>query len=1486
MKNKIVALCSLLMIVATAYADDLEVYTSSGSDAKVLFVLDASGSMLLTDAGERTGEFKNTRMQTLNNALRAVTEQSIARGKGNKLQFGMTWFGGLSGSGIKLPMRSLSSPVTDLPNVSQSDSAPGEEIAFSDLFLNTAKNIFPVDMYDSAYYTLEVADLWKGEPFDEDSSFEITNVFACSESGYGAHPTAIDVSSVDGFKQTYASTYQSTGFADDNSTVGGILTDPAARPLSWAGVNNGAWADKNGNAMPATWIQRCPAIPPECTLSGGTTRYWNPSADCFTRTVPSAPIKPFLGEWRTCEIGSWTEVRACQSPMIAMLNDTVTLQTPTVDALFESSRYFRGENVFFGNRDRFPTWDQERGRFFDDLIAKDYRGSFKIASGYPGNMERWTGNDSRSYSAVDPFNRDFRTSGWLWGWRAVNPAAVTAETRDKRREFISESLWESYDAEHILANDVFKYHCVYGAREGLWSLFGSSFHACNIQESPYTALTDAINTNEFSVDELREIDLQGTSDYPSPGESEYFDCETRDFTTATCNLNRTCNGDGSDCEDRLFPTRELCEAEEGGIWLEGDGSNVVCDFRVKSLQQYESPVSECSNNAIILISDGSPTSNSADNGLFIDPDMSLSRVTFGDINLNTAGLIRGMIAAEEEGDVRAESISCADIVSNNGDVNSNAYITNQVGKCGPELTKFMATTPQIEGNPNSTVKTHAIGFNISGPAETFLQALSENGEGLYRSATNQEDLVTAIDQMISVSETVTSEAPALVINLANSNLESSNVVYAPQFKASSRSTWISNIKAYFLSPERDDDNSIIESTVKYAVGGSRSLWSAEDTVTVEPAAGEDQEAGTEWENRHEPSGLVEQQIAHGGFNTNLVNGSHRDIFMECDDNCGPLSYYKLNTAMPDLNLPPARYYGLASGPDNTPTEQDEIKADEISDWFSRQPLGDSLHSKPVLVSYTGKFDVPNVGNTEDPQILFVVSNRGLLHAFDVTAVSNGYDSGNAQNFISPSRAPREIAAWLPAQLGWKVNQQYYADGNDEFIYGLDGEIRIWRTVENDQDKTYLLLGMRRGGNAYYKFDISNPAEGFLQKPLWRIHRDFNYDGISPYAELGQTWSPMSVMKVKASDAETGATGKFVGVFGGGYDEVDDIQGKTRTATANQKGRGVYFIDMDTGRLLASIGSGSTFTYDTDVITTGVGKGMQWGVPSEIRVIDSNGDTYADKVFFGDMGGQLWQVEVGVVNATGGLKVTPRLLADLGSDVDPTQQRRFYEPPAVAKTASGEIIVVAGSGYRAHPLNGVAFDENQELYPVIEDGLYVVKENADAPLSDAGFANVLSATADLPIDGSTKAWKLPLNRSGEKILSEPSIFSNRILFTSTRPTSGGDSCSISTTENRFYSIKLFDGSASGDLLDSGTPSGDPEPVRDIVINSDNAIESEIAISIDGKKEGCEPGKACGDFYVGVTDVGDYETVPGKVYWKETGKSDNDCRFDVDTGNTDC
>jgi len=139
----------------------------------------------------------------------------------------------------------------------------------------------------------------------------------------------------------------------------------------------------------------------------------------------------------------------------------------------------------------------------------------------------------------------------------------------------------------------------------------------------------------------------------------------------------------------------------------------------------------------------------------------------------------------------------------------------------------------------------------------------------------------------------------------------------------------------------------------------------------------------------------------------------------------------------------------------------------------------------------------------------------------------------------------------------------------------------------------------------------------------------------------------------------------------------------------------------------------------------------------------------------------------------------------------------------------------------------------------------------------------------------------LSRVGEKVLSEPVIFNNRILFTTTRPTEGGDGCSISITENRFYALSLYDGMSSGDLLDDAG-----NKVRSVVIDSDNAIESEIAISVDNFKPDCTPGKACGDFYVGVTDVGDYEMVPGKIYWKETGKAAIDCRFDEDVQNASC
>jgi len=79
MKNKLItALCCLLCFAGSIHADDLEVYTSSGTNAKVLFVLDASGSMLLTDEGlpastfERTDNSAGTRMATLNAALPPV----------------------------------------------------------------------------------------------------------------------------------------------------------------------------------------------------------------------------------------------------------------------------------------------------------------------------------------------------------------------------------------------------------------------------------------------------------------------------------------------------------------------------------------------------------------------------------------------------------------------------------------------------------------------------------------------------------------------------------------------------------------------------------------------------------------------------------------------------------------------------------------------------------------------------------------------------------------------------------------------------------------------------------------------------------------------------------------------------------------------------------------------------------------------------------------------------------------------------------------------------------------------------------------------------------------------------------------------------------------------------------------------------------------------------------------------------------------------
>src|SRR5690606_34786041 len=82
----------------------------------------------------------------------------------------------------------------------------------------------------------------------------------------------------------------------------------------------------------------------------------------------------------------------------------------------------------------------------------------------------------------------------------------------------------------------------------------------------------------------------------------------------------------------------------------------------------------------------------------------------------------------------------------------------------------------------------------------------------------------------------------------------------------------------------------------------------------------------------------------------------------------------------------------------------------------------------------------------------------------------------------------------------------------------------------------------------------------------------------------------------------------------------------------------------------------------------VGRSMDYSIPSDVRVIDLDGNGFADRMYVGDMGGQVWRFDIANGETATNL-VTGGVIAQLGAapsaDPDLADTRRFYYAPDVA-----------------------------------------------------------------------------------------------------------------------------------------------------------------------------------------------------------------------------
>ncbi|MCG8369132.1 MAG: hypothetical protein MJA32_01315 [Proteobacteria bacterium] len=681
------------------------------------------------------------------------------------------------------------------------------------------------------------------------------------------------------------------------------------------------------------------------------------------------------------------------------------------------------------------------------------------------------------------------------------------------------------------------------------------------------------------------------------------------------------------------------------------------------------------------------------------------------------------------------------------------------GACLDDVGEYLANVdldPVLDGR--QSVITHTIGYTVDLPILADTARLSG---GQYLLADDTDSLVAALTEVVSqVNErSLSFSAPAVSVNTFN-RTRNLNDVYITMFGARGAAHWPGNLKGY-----RIEGSEIVDAAGQAAVDPASGFFyqTARSYWTTGQADGNDVTLGGAAQQLPPPADR--RLFTDNGFDSNLHGGSN-----------------EISTG--NANAYTAADFGIAG---SGPTVDEMIRwmrGEDVKDvdgnpnTTMRNSMGDPLHSRPAAVVYGG--------TAEDPiAVVYVATNDGYLHAID-------------------AETGEELWSYVPKELLPRMATLYENPEMKYKLYGLDGDIvpilhdvdRDGQIESGDGDMALILFGMRRGGYAYRMLDVTDRNNPVL---AWERSVD----------DAGQSWSAPVVTRMDIAGSDQNSF-KAVVVVGGGYDRVHDTA--AYDPALDGVGAGVHVLDLLTGDPLWSAGHTSSNA------NLKLGK-MTKSIPTRIKVLDVNGDSFADRMYAADMGGQVWRFDIGNGEIADEL-VAGGVIARLGAEGlgTPTaaDTRRFYNSPDVAMFKDPRqnrrfISVSIGSGYRAHPLDLSAADRFYSLRdPNVFNSLTQDQYDSLVPFTEADLVEV-SGQVNTVITAQDAGWKLTLP-GNQMVLAESVTFNNEVFFVSFTPdTLGAAACRAGQGTNFLYRVSILNGDPIMDDL-GNIPTGDEDLAR--------------------------------------------------------------------------
>lgn len=409
----------------------------------------------------------------------------------------------------------------------------------------------------------------------------------------------------------------------------------------------------------------------------------------------------------------------------------------------------------------------------------------------------------------------------------------------------------------------------------------------------------------------------------------------------------------------------------------------------------------------------------------------------------------------------------------------------------------------------------------------------------------------------------------------------------------------------------------------------------------------------------------------------------------------------------------------------------DIDKDGKTDEWREFKLGDIFNSQPVIIGAPSAFfeDMGFSGpggfyeaKKDRTKVIVAGANDGMLHAFDK-------DGNEKWAFIPPSV--------LKSLKKMSLGHTFYVDSTPRVADVWADTIVVDDKKTKEEWRTILVCGLRKGGSTYFALDVTDTLNPIH---LWDFPKA--NDPVT-LGKVGQSWSEPAIGRVKVEEGDV-LHEKWVAFIGGGYLPGTGLP-------PDLGGRSFFVIDILTGNILWEFSSG----------IAGEKAFMKWSLVASPVAVDMNGDGYIDRVYIGDLGGQMWVFDLpyGKVDDWTGKRLFAAPVGLLGKSEHP-----IYFQAAVAFDKKMAPWVFFGTGNREDP--------NAILYT---DRFYAVLDNrvGGYPYDESALKDVTGINTFSPLSGGN-GWFFMLvdalgNALGEKVLSKPSVFNQIVYFTTETPT---------------------------------------------------------------------------------------------------------------------